>query len=339
MASREVRLRGVPTVIAEASNGTVLYVACKNGEIVEVDRISGKKKRIKKPSRAISAMVAVGNSVIFGESGGALYVISNGEVEQLRSKHTGQISSISIIRSKDETHMAVASKDKRVSLWKVEEAGKKITAFFLQTLYGPTSPIVEIDQFCNPNRILCVAELSNTVRVFKIDRNTQLLYKLEEGLFATCAAFISEDFFAVSTSANQLCIFGLHKNTPLMIVPSEVEAMEAGCIYDGEGFLGGGKAEKAAPGPKPLECAVSRIRSSGENRLLVAYKTGQVLLLKYVPEEGRLFVCRRIEMGNLIINDVLLTENELIACSGKEERGGRFYVNKGSRNALLISEL
>lgn len=304
--AKEIKLRNVPTSLSLDRES--LYVSHKNGEVVRIDMEDGARERMHKEKRPIGALAVIGDSTVFGDKKGAVKILRSRAVTNMHSRHSKDIRDI-YVRGSNPHQVLVSSRDKRISVWEVSlapDAGGAVCTC-VETLYGPKTAISSIDAIEGSSDLLCTSELSNTARLFKVGQGKQLLFRADEEDHLNNGAFLTPSLFVASSTSNCLYVFDTSRSSHLL------------------------KTRLLAPESGEM---ISRIRRMTESTFVVGCKNGAVLVVEYKKDCIR--VIDRVELGDVIVNDVVVFEDGIIVCTGKEERESRVVVRKSSRNAVVV---
>lgn len=307
-------------------HGECIVTAHKSGEIVSFDTKTQEKKRVLKHTRSVTSMLFTEGVLLFGTRKGEIRAYLNGQSHRLPSRHAAQVVSIIEVSSESgEKEIVTSSTDGRICMWRLVITEKKrngetsasVSLLYVKTLYGPTTPISCTEASVSTLFLLCSAEISNTVRVFKLQKDTQLLFDLPRGEHAVRSTFLSEEVFCVASSSNNIYIYDMSQVTPVSKLRSKHLVPDTGfpVVYlksvTKEGFENG--ADPAA--------------------LLVAgFASGSVFLIRY--SNRNLSVIRKIDQASILVSAGIYS-GSLLLLMGREEPQARFHLKPEGANELL----
>ncbi|KAH9386187.1 uncharacterized protein NEMAJ01_1083 [Nematocida major] len=300
-----VSLRTPPTALC--MHGSMLAVSHKSGEVCSVNMETMAKKVLSRNTSAATAICHIEGILLIGTRKGEIRVVVDKRGKQLAKRHSAQIISIHTVKTEnDETEVLTASADRKVLVWKLDisefKGAKVVNLLFLKALYGPTTPIKSTSLSAGKRLLLCTSEISETIRVFRLEKDTQLLFHLKQG-FAVLGAFLDNERFVVVSDKNVLYIFNINRTEP----DQALELPESG---------------------------VSALSVLSAKRALVGLSDGRILDIQ-IEETASI---KKTMCVNAIPNAFLQSGSSLYVAGGKEEKHARFFINKTVRNGVFKLE-
>ncbi|KAI5188649.1 hypothetical protein NECID01_0262 [Nematocida sp. AWRm77] len=320
-----VSLRGIPTSCT-LHNGEVV-VSHKSGEVVSFSSTPQKKTKLAKKSHAVTAVASVGGAILYGTKKGALEGIVNGQTVKLSNRHSSPVIGILSSENEQDIDVYTVTSSLSVSTWKLITDKENSTAMlmFVSSLHGPNSCITSGVLSPNGLFLACTAELSDTVHIFKLSKNTQLLFKIRPGEHALCVEWMSDTSFAVVSNTNTVYLFGMDSLAPLQKTKVKVPLGSA-CT------------------------ALAKFTVDSVPFLALGCSTGDVLVFKYnehaeqedPSKEGKkpLSLHKKVSTGCSVVNGfVVVPETQsLFVILGKEEKNSRFIISpEGTNEAKFLS--
>ncbi|KAI5190096.1 hypothetical protein NEMIN01_0881 [Nematocida minor] len=305
-----VSLRAPPT--AMQLHNSKLTIAHKSGEIVTIDTETKERKVLAKEKVSVTAVCQTQDILLVGTRKGEVKSLINKSLKRISKRHRSLIVSIDAIETETgEVEIITASADHRVHIWKLditENKGKKVAhLLFLKTLYGPNTPITSSSLSQDKKLFLCTAELAETVRVFRLEKDTQLLFHLQKGEYALAALFIKNNQFVVVSSTNTVYLFSTDQSEPIQSLYLETE--------------------------NSSECAVSSLKLLSDSTFAVGLTNGHIFILDFSQS-----ISVKDSMSvDAIPNDIVSTGSTLYIAGGKEEKHTRFFINKTASNGLFTN--
>lgn len=338
---RAIRLSSPPT--SSSIYKDTLCTGHKSGEVLMLDLLSGKKQQIAKDRISVTSVLSLPQLVLYGNRKGHIKAVIDGRVAKVGSRHRSAIISLEYIEDKDgDIDLISTSADKRVYVWKViiekpdqikriEEKNSKrtqkrntnqnestkdtlvgyertVSLIYLKTLYGPTTPIRCTSISPNRNLLLCAADMSNVVRAFKIEKDTQLLFEINKKEYVLECVFLSDDLFLLCTSANALYLF----STNLPDYLSRIQIKSNNSVSAG---------------------VPSLLKKIDTTNALLGFTSGAIFTVKV--NENKISIDKEYSLSS-IPNSLEVHKGKVYVLAGKEERHSRFYINKNFRNGIFI---
>ncbi|KAI5171342.1 hypothetical protein NEFER03_0701 [Nematocida sp. LUAm3] len=208
---KSISISSTPTCISRCKSS--IYIGTKAGDIFVLEGET--KKRILKESSSISSITSVKDLLIYGTKKGEIKAWNEKGTTKLSNRHKQIITSFSVTNNNEDIDIYTASADKKISHWKLileNQKTKRPQLIFLNSLYGPNTPI--ISSSINEQFLLCTSELSSTIRLFKLDKDTQLIFNIPLE-YAVIAEFLNNSFFTVISSDGTLYLFSVEEESPL----------------------------------------------------------------------------------------------------------------------------
>lgn len=306
-------LRSPPTEMH--FHGKKLTIAHKSGEICTLDTETKERKVIGRNSTGVTAIAYVKGILLIGTKKGEIKTLINKGLKIISKRHKGQIVSIDTIETDSaEIEVITTSEDCRINLWKLdinEFNGKKVVhLLFIKSLYGPNTPI--ISSSISPNRKLfaCTSELSEAIRIFKLETDTQLIFRLEQTNALFCL-FITDEYFAVTSSnSDTIHLFSINNKSPVQTIHLANEY---------SGVLG----------------SPSSISPISKEIFTVGFSNGYTFIIKFSESSSiKLSVVSSIVI-NGVPNGTVSDGHTLYIGGGKEERLSRFHIRKSAANGVF----
>lgn len=307
-------------------HGDTIVTAQKTGAIRSFNIKTREKKRIMQHVRGVTSMLFTEGVLLFGTRRGELKAYFNGRSHRLPSRHMTLI--VSIIEVKSETgekEIVTSSTDGRICMWRLvitekkknDETSTSVSLLYLKSLYGPTTPISCTEASESTFYLLCSAEISNTVRVFKLQKDTQLLFDLPQGEHAVRSTFVSEDVFCVASSTNAIYVYDMSQDTPVFkLKPKQlVDDIRFPIVY-----LKSVKKEVIENGTGPTAL------------LVVGFANGSLYLIRY--SNRTLTVIRKIDQISILVA-AGIHSGSLFLLMGREEPRARFHLLPEGFNEIL----
>ncbi|EHY66474.1 hypothetical protein NERG_00114 [Nematocida ausubeli] len=301
------KLRSPPTAMDVQNN--LMVITQKSGEIITVAPETQERKVLVKDRTTTTAICAVNNILLVGARTGEVKSLCEKRYKRISKRHRGQIISIHAIETENnETEIITASADHRVFIWKLDinesNGVKTVHLLFIKALYGPKTPIKSTSLSPDKKLFLCTSELTETVRIFRLEKDTQLLFHLSEG-YALYGAFVTAEEFLVVSSTQTVHLYSINKSDPICSV----------CIPTEENSL----------------AEVSCLKLVSQNTAAIGLSDGKIIVLG---------VAKTLEILNTykidgVPNDFLQKESTLYVAAGKEESHSRFFVDKSFSNGFV----
>jgi len=304
-------LRSPPTSLSTARGKAVL--ALKTGELLSIDLETGGKVKLVKEKITVTAVAKANDIVIYGTRKGEIKAIIDGRIARIATRHASSIVEICATEDDSDVNVITSSADKKVMLWKLVISPQRIVSLvFIKALYGPNTAIISSRVSGDRRFVACTSELSNTIRVFKLEKDTQLLFKVRDGEHALHAEWIGAEEFVAASDSGALYLYSTEDAAPLQIV------------------------EQA---PSAKSCTPTLLKRVGDNKVVVGYSNGQIALVEMDTNGRRKIEVR--ELGNCrgIPNSAEPVkgdngEEEIVLAAGQEERHKRFIIEENAKNAL-----
>lgn len=221
------------------------------------------------------------------------------------TQHRGSVLSISF--SRDDLTFYSASSDRTVKIWSVESG----EALYIDTLYGHQDTVPSVAAL-GKDTCVTVGSRDRTARLWKIVEETQLVFRGPEasGGSQDIISMIEEGAFVTGTDLGAISLWNTRRKKPLKTVLN---------AHSGNSPIG---ALAAYP--------FTDLVASGS-------VDGFLRLWRAAPSANELVCLREIILPG-IVNCVAWNENgtALAVVSGKEQRLGRWDVNKAAKNQLHI---
>ncbi|KAI5184373.1 hypothetical protein NEHOM01_0118 [Nematocida homosporus] len=335
-------LKSPPTSGALADN--LLYIAEKSGELLSFNLITKKKQRHAKEKVAITAIIAIQDFVLYGTRKGHIKALIDNRICRVATRHTSSIVHFAFFETPEgEIDLITASADSRIYIWKVilttnsesptpsttTTPSRTLSLVFIKGLYGPDTPITSASLANPPTLFLCTAALSDTVRAFRLEKETQLLFKLPHSDQALLTLFLSANTFAVVSASNTLYLFNTDQVTPLHKLKASafLPTTEATPVL----------LKSYHPSTNPSTT------STNSTHFILGFSTGHLFALTTTTNH-KLKITGQYQ-HHAIPNDLLQvqetatqtptnTNSNLYLLSGKEERHQRFIINKTFTNSV-----
>lgn len=300
-----LKLRSPPTGM-DFYNG-ILTVTHKSGEICTFNTETDERRVLAREKTAVTAICRVEGILLLGTRKGEIKSLSDKKTKRLSKKHKGQIVSIDVARTeKGEIEIITASADSRINLWKLdilELNGKKIIhLLFIKSLYGPSTPVISSSLSPSRRLFLCTSELSEVIRIFKLEKDTQLVFKIEEQ--AVLGVFISNDRFIVVSNTNTIYLFTVDDSAP-------VDSLQ---LKENDGF------------PSSISTVKTR-----KNTFSLGLTNGKV----FTGEAGDKIKIVSSILVDGIPNSIISDGDKIFVAGGKEEKHSRFFISKSSANGIF----
>lgn len=301
-------LRSPPTAIGLQNNA--LIVTHKSGEICSISITTNKRKVLVRERTAVTALSSVDGILLVGTRKGEIKSLVDKKYKKVAHRHTAQIISITAVKTEGgETEIITASTDQKIYLWKLdvnEVKGEKVVhLLFLKALYGPSTPIISTSPSPNRKLLLCTSELTPTTRVFRLEKDTQLLFHIKD--YAVRGLFIRNDRFIVISNTNILYVFHIDRTDPVEIVPLAVDT----------------------------SAEVSSMALLSPDKIAVGFTSGAIILLQLTE---RLHIVKTLQFEG-IPNDFLMCGSVLYAVLGREEKHSRFFIKKSMTNGIFMTQI
>ncbi|KAI5180353.1 hypothetical protein NEOKW01_0657 [Nematocida sp. AWRm80] len=289
-----------------------IVYSTKLGEIIRIT--SDKKEKQTKDKQSVTAMIEIEGILFYGTRAGQIKCLNNGKVEKLSARHKQEVVSIEVINTEaGETELATAAKDSRVHIWKlsIDKRTNTVSLLFLKTLYGPSTPITSLSLSLNNQLLLCTAEISNTARIFKLLGDTQLIYTVdhEDILYSQ---FLSNDTFCTITNKNTIYLYTTESTKAYQRVTSKSTIPDTN-----------------------ITPVLFRFYST-YSILVLGYSSGDIFIMQY--KNTKLTIVQHYHIDSIPVSGTTI-DNTLVIAGGKEEKHGRFIINKEFSNALYRIEL
>ncbi|KAI5143396.1 hypothetical protein NEPAR06_1389 [Nematocida parisii] len=301
------KLKSPPT--AMTIQNSEITIAQKSGEIVTVSSEAKERKVLVKDKNTTTAICAVDGILLVGARTGEIKSLCDKKYKRISKRHRGQIISIHAIKTENnETEIITTSADHRVFLWKLDinesKGSKTVHLLFMKALYGPNTPIKSTSMSPDKKLLLCTAELTETVRIFKLEKDTQLLFNLKDG-HALYGAFVTNEQFIVMSNRSTLHLYNINKTDPVksLHIPTEDEA----------------------------SAEVSSLKLISPGTAAIGFSNGQIIIVSIAETAEILSYCQI----DGIPNDFMQKESTLYVAAGKEESHSRFFVNKSFLNGFV----
>ncbi|KAL0477488.1 U3 small nucleolar RNA-interacting protein [Acrasis kona] len=295
-----------PTCITMSGSSTC-YTGSKDKCLISWDIETGKKNRIIKQAHSDHILsVAVSSDDKYLASSGRDKMIRIWDVRSPQSTHIFQLSG----HFKDVTGVAFqsgtyqlysSSLDRTVRVWDASQGS------FVDTLYGHEGEVSCVDCMYNP-RCLTAAN-DNSLRLWKVFEESQLVFNLSKTVNIDCAKLMREGIFLSGSQDGSVCLWSSSKRKPLV------------------------KFENAHGG--------EWINSVGTVRFSDVCATGSsdgyLKLWRARPAEKQLDQIANIAVPGFI-NGISMSDDGrvMVACVGQEHRLGRWTRNSSAKNGIVV---
>lgn len=308
------------TCIVVSSDSQYLYSASKDHSIVKwsLDSFSKTDFKVFKSS---SDNATVHKSVIncLAISFDSKYLASGDEkgniivwnpstlqhVHTFRSAHKTSVTDLVICRGTN--YMYSSSRDLLVKAWNLEEHA------YMETLFGHQAEVTSVDVI-NEDRIVSSGGSDKTVRVWKIQEESQLVFNAESGSVEIVRK-LDESYFVSCSDDGKLCLWTMLKKKPVYTVCNA----HGICAENGQpNWIG-------ALAVLPNSDVFASGSCDGQLRLWRWHRENKTIVsLANVPVSGFVNCLRFTSNGSFLVAGV-----------GKEHRLGRWQCIKEAKNSIV----
>ena len=316
----------VPTGCAFGGDGSVLYLITK-GNCVFQYALDATLQTIRKihtfkgidQARDIDSFCSLalshcGSYLAVGSHSGKIVVWAikstaagkfNYKQISVLTQHRGAVQSLSF--SRDDLTFYSASTDRTVKIWSVESG----EALYIDTLYGHQDTVPSVAAL-GKDTCVSVGSRDRTARLWKIAEETQLVFRGPEasGGSQEVISMLEEGAFVTGTDLGAISLWNTRRKKPLRTVLN---------AHTGNAPIG---ALSAYP--------FTDLVASGS-------ADGLVRLWRAAPSANELLCVRELELSGIVTGLAWDEKAKILAVvSGKEQRLGRWDVNKAVKNQLHI---
>jgi len=308
-----------PTCVIFAPKSEHIYSACKEGSLFKWSIHSIQQMRkvasaysIRKAAKDIEghdcailalAINSAGSIVASGDETGKVVLWSD-SLKFLHKfvQHKNAITGLAFRRNAPELYSC--SVDKTVKVWDTDSRS------YIETLFGHQDTVHGIDANTR-ERAITAGGRDNTIRIFKIPEETQLVYRGHQGSI-DCIALLNDVYFVSGGDDGAINFWSTKRKKPICVMRnahagSWVTAL--GAIINSDSFVSGG-------------C------------------DGFIRVWMMTEDRKRIQQLTAIEMGG-VINAVRISTDAktIVAAVAQENRLGRWHVAKGVKNAIAVIKM
>lgn len=314
-AGAAATLRAVPTSCALSHSA--LVVSLKSGEVVALALPALEKTKLAKENCAVTAVAVVNDAVLYGTKKGAVKAIINGHTLKLSDRHSSPVIKILGVANEHDTDLYTIAASSSVMVWKliVDQENAAGTLMYVNSLHGPNSAITSGALSPSGEFLSCTAALSNTIHLFKLGKNTQLLFKIRPSEHALHTEWLSDSRWVVVASTNTVYLFSTDDLAPVQKLKTRVP-------------------------PSTTITATAQCTHHGTAYLMLGCSNGDLVVLKYAKQTLSLHT--KTQVAPSLINGICITPTTVVAALGKEERHSRFIIKPEGANevrAVPINQL
>ncbi|OAG29415.1 hypothetical protein NEDG_00548 [Nematocida displodere] len=309
-------LRSPPTSVA--SSTSQLFIGHKSGELLSIAPDTATKKVLTREKVSITSLAYTHEILLFGTKKGHIKAHIDGRNVRLGNRHSASIVAMVPYENENgELELITAGTDKKILVWKLvvnaTATPRTVSLIFIKALYGATSPIVSADLSDDNALFACTCELSSILRVFKVDRDTQLLFTLPNEEHAVQTIFLTSEVFATISNRNTLYLFSPESTQPFQKLRAK------GLVGDDQAVL----------------TLFKRLTPPNEEvpKAVLGFSNGTTVILEFV--DHRLHLLHRIRQDSLP-NTAILHNSNFYLLAGKEEKHARFIINKKAKNTIRV---
>ena len=326
------------TCTALTSDDKTVYCGSKDCSVFRFDVETGKKYRLKggkkEPIRddyyrqGVLA-VAVSSDGNFLASGGRDGVISVWDTRTLSvirkfHGHKGPVSSLQFRQGSFDLYSG--SFDRTVKLWNVEDLS------YLDTLFGHQSEITSLDCLGRERAITC--GMDQSVRVWKIVEETQMLYKGGQTDSIDDVRFLTDDHWISGSQDGSLALWFARKKRQIAMVPKA--ATMSSPFFEEDEITWPGEGLGAPWITSVAACVRTNLVASGSG-------TGYLRLWEadtFDPLTAALKPVKSIPLPGFI-NSINFSESRrfMVAGVGHEHKFGRWFKDSSARNGVFVVPL
>jgi len=326
------------TCTALTSDDKTVYCGSKDCSVFRFDVETGKKYRLKGGKREPvgddyyrQAVLAVavssdGNFLASGGRDGAISVWDTRTTSVIRKfqGHKGPVSCLQFRQGSFDLYSG--SFDRTVKLWNVEDLS------YLDTLFGHQSEVTSLD--CLGRERAITSSMDQSIRVWKIVEETQMLYKGSQTDSIDAVRFITDDHWISGAQDGSLALWHAKKKKQIALVPKAATISspyfeEDEITWPGEGLGAPWISSVAA-------CVRSNLVASGS-------ATGYLRLWEADtsnPLSASLSPVKSIPMKGFI-NSINFSNSRrfLVAGVGHEHKFGRWFKDMSAKNGVMFVPL
>lgn len=249
------------------------------------------------------AVHSAGTTVCSGDEKGKI-ILWNNELKYVHKfiEHKKSITGLTFRRNAHE--LFSCSVDKTVKVWDIE------SRTYIETLFGHQDTVHAIDANTR-ERAITAGGRDNTIRIFKIPEETQLVYRGHQGSI-DCVALLNDVYFVSGGDDGAINFWSTKRKKPICVMRNAhagtwVTAL--GAIINSDVFVSGG-------------C------------------DGYVRIWKMMEDRTRIEQLSKIQLEG-VINAVRISPDAktIVAAVGQENRLGRWHIRKTAKNAIAVIKL
>eukprot|EP00730_Choanoeca_flexa_P016448 TRINITY_DN7770_c0_g1_i2.p1 TRINITY_DN7770_c0_g1~~TRINITY_DN7770_c0_g1_i2.p1 ORF type:complete len:498 (+),score=92.46 TRINITY_DN7770_c0_g1_i2:96-1589(+) len=307
------------TCVALASDGDTFATGSKDGCLIKWNRHAGLKlhhwKRKSKsapfqPGHVGAVLcVTISSDQQYMASGGAdglvhVWNYASGEHVKAFRGHRGPINGLVFRLSS--LQLFSASDDRTVKVWSLSEMT------YVETLYGHQEGVLAIDALHRERAVSCGGR-DNSLRLWKIVEESQLVYTAKVGVSMDCLAMLSEIHYVSGDQSGSLLLWDMNRKKPCYVL-------------------------RNAHGEDSWICSIATVPYSD----LVASggSDGTIRLWQIVDKLKGLKLVMTLEAPGYVNGLKFAADGSLlVAALGKEHRLGRWDVLGSARNQCRVFNL
>lgn len=193
------------------------------------------------------------------------------------------------------------SNDKTVKVWDID------SRTYIETLFGHQDAVQAIDTNTR-ERCITAGGRDNTIRIFKVPEETQLVYRGHHGSI-DCVALLSDEHFVSGGDDGAINYWSTKRKKPICVVRNAhagtwITAL--GALINSDVFVSGAA-------------------------------DGHLRIWRLINDKARIEQFHNIKVEGIINSLRISTDHKtIVAAVGQENRLGRWMVNKKTRNGILV---